>query len=169
MVKLKKATYNEVSTIMNIIEQAKLHLKEQGIDQWQDGYPNGETVQEDIDKGVGYCIFCEKQVAGYVCISFETEKDYEQIEGSWNKEEPYVVVHRFAMSDEFRGKHLTQDIFSSIETMGLDQKCSSIRIDTHENNKKMQYVLQKNSFSYCGIVFISGGKRLAFDKILQYC
>lgn len=167
MVQLRKATYHEISIIMNIIEQGKQHLKEQGIDQWQDGYPNSETIREDIDKGVGYCIVSQDQVAGYICISFEKEKDYEQIDGKWHSEQSYLVVHRLVMSDTFRGSHMTKDIFSFIENVGFQNGYFSVRIDTHEDNKKMQYVLRKYGFSYCGIVFVNRAKRLAYDKIFQ--
>lgn len=167
MVQLKHTTNNETPIIINIIEQGKQHLKEQGIDQWQDGYPNEAILKEDIYKKRGYCIVHNKQIIGYVCISFEKEEDYEQIDGNWNSKESYVVVHRFVICNEFRGKHFTKDIFSAIEKMGFENQCSSIRIDTHEDNKKMQYVLQKCGFSYCGIVLVGGAKRFAYDKILQ--
>ncbi len=37
---LKNISKNDVNLAVEIIDMAKKHLKEQGIDQWQNGYPN---------------------------------------------------------------------------------------------------------------------------------
>lgn len=38
--KFRKAAEKDINAIMNIINQAQNYFKEQGIDQWQNGYPN---------------------------------------------------------------------------------------------------------------------------------
>jgi RimJ/RimL family protein N-acetyltransferase len=43
---------------------------------------------------------------------------------------------------------------------------SLLRIDTHEDNKRMQHILAKNGFVYCGIVLQNGSDRLAYEKKL---
>ena len=41
---LRQTKLEDISRVMEIINQAKCYFKENGIDQWQDGYPNEETV-----------------------------------------------------------------------------------------------------------------------------
>ena len=38
--KLRLTTTNDLTAVMTIINQAKVYFKEQGINQWQDGYPD---------------------------------------------------------------------------------------------------------------------------------
>ena len=41
----------------------------------------------------------------------------------------------------------------------------NIKIDTHEDNLIMQKLLEKNSFKYCGVIYLlDGSKRIAFEK-----
>ena len=42
--KLRLTTTNDLTAVMTIINQAKVYFKEQGINQWQDGYPDELTI-----------------------------------------------------------------------------------------------------------------------------
>ncbi|MBM6799777.1 GNAT family N-acetyltransferase, partial [Coprobacillus cateniformis] len=48
---IKKSSVNDVQAIMKLVHQAQLYFKNNGIDQWQDGYPKDENIYSDIDKG----------------------------------------------------------------------------------------------------------------------
>ena len=48
--KLRHTTINDLPEVIEIINQAKLYFKNEGIDQWQDGYPNEDSIiNEPID------------------------------------------------------------------------------------------------------------------------
>ena len=42
--KFRIATSDDVSKIMEIVKQAQRYLKDQGINQWQNNYPDKETI-----------------------------------------------------------------------------------------------------------------------------
>ena len=44
MRRLRAAALSEVELAMDIINQAKAHLRAQGIDQWQTGYPDRDCL-----------------------------------------------------------------------------------------------------------------------------
>lgn len=166
MLTMEKANDNHCYQIEQIIEQARLHLKDQGIDQWQDGYPNLENIKSDISHQKGYIIIENNEILGYMYIDFDGELAYNDINGDWNSAEKYAVIHRLAISDEHRGKNLTSKIFDIATEYILSKNVTTIRIDTHLENKKMQHILNKNGFKMCGEIYIAGDMRLAFDKIL---
>ena len=46
------------------------------------------------------------------------------------------------------------------------------KTDTHENNEPMKKFLEKNGFSYCGVIYLDkepdvGEKRIAYEKIIK--
>lgn len=41
---LRKSSRSDIESIMKIIHQAQNYFKENGIDQWQNNYPNEETI-----------------------------------------------------------------------------------------------------------------------------
>ena len=67
---IRKSTYEDIPSILEIIQDAKDYLKSQNIDQWQGPYPEAEDIQEDIDRGVSYVYEENDKVIG----SFNIEK-----------------------------------------------------------------------------------------------
>ena len=51
MRRLRAAALSEVELAMDIINQAKAHLRAQGIDQWQTGYPDRDCLERDVRTG----------------------------------------------------------------------------------------------------------------------
>ncbi len=164
----RKAKESDIDSIMNIIKQAQDYFKESGIDQWQNNYPNIETIKNDIEKGYGYVLVNDGEVVGTVAVSFDGERTYENIyEGNWISNLDYAVVHRLAIDNRYKGQGLASVIMKSIEEMCLKRNVHSIRIDTHQDNKSMQRLIEKNGFKYCGIIYLADtSKRLAYEKLI---
>jgi acetyltransferase len=96
--KLQIVKEEDFEIAMNMINVAKQHLKEQGIDQWQNGYPDEACIHNDIINKRGYFLSDENQELGYLCIDFDGEPAYEKLDGKWLSDGKYVVVHRLALS-----------------------------------------------------------------------
>lgn len=166
MIKLRKVKEDEIMMALCFIEQAKAHLKEQGIDQWQDGYPNLDSVKEDVSAYRGYFITDDGVPAGYLCLDFEGESVYRQLDGQWECNEGYAALHRLAIGDAYRGKGVGKLAFGACETLCRDRGIHSIRVDTKDENPKMRHVVTENGYKYRGDVYYdSCGKRMAFEKV----
>lgn len=164
----RKAIYTDIENIMEIITQAQDYLKSKGIDQWQNNYPNMETIKNDICNKDGYIVLENENIVGYVVVSFNKEKSYEKVYGGqWISNNEYAVIHRLAVHKNYRGKDVSTIIIESVEKLCLVKNIKSIKVDTHEYNKSMQKLLKKNSFIYCGVIFLEdGNKRIAFEKLI---
>jgi len=166
--KFTKAVKEDVNSIMNIIMQAQDYFKENAINQWQDNYPNFETVKKDIINKNGYVLSKNNNVVGTVVVTFDGDKNYEFIyNGEWVSYDKYAVIHRMAVDSNYKGIGLSSVIIKNIEKICLDKDIHSIRIDTHKENISMQRLLQKNGFQYCGIIYLEDkSERIAFEKTL---
>ncbi len=163
---LELAKPKEAETCFAIIQEAKQFQKAQGFTQWTEDYPNQETILQDIQTKKGYVVTVDGQIAGYLCVDFTGEPAYESIEGKWNTNLPYAVVHRMAFSQDFRNLGLSHITFSLIEDLCRSKGIRSIRVDTDFPNKRMQHILEKNGFSQCGVVMFQGSGKLAYDKVI---
>lgn len=152
---------------MNMINDAKRHLKEQGIDQWQNGYPDEACIRRDIAGRKGYFLSDGMQVLGYLCIDFDGEPAYDELNGEWISGGKYAAVHRLAVSDRFRGKGISGDVFRLVEQYALEKGAASVRMDTDAGNQKMQHILRKNGFTCCGTIWFDNSEKIAFEKILK--
>ena len=165
----RKAVESDVNNIMNIIKQAQAYLKEQGINQWQDNYPNVETISNDIADKNSYVLLKDNNIVATAAVSFDGEKTYDSIyEGEWISNNEYAVIHRIAVDSNYKGLGLSSQIIKNVEQVCLNKGVNSIKVDTHEENISMQKLLKKNKFDYCGIIYLEDrSKRIAFEKILH--
>lgn len=162
----RRATAVDIPRIWEIIQQAIVRRKNDGSQQWQDGYPNESIIAQDIAKGIGYIITDDSTIAGYAAILFNDEPAYEQIKGTWQTNGDFAVVHRVAISDDYLGKGLAQNIFILTEDLAKTNNIFSIKVDTNFDNIPMLKILKKLGYTYCGEVTFRGGIRKAFEKIL---
>lgn len=165
----RQAKETDISNIMNIIMQAQDYLKEQGIDQWQNNYPNIETIKNDIAHKYSYILEQDNRIVATVAVSFDGETTYDTIwDGEWISNDKYAVIHRIAVDDNYKGLGIATQIMNKVEELCLDNKVHSIRIDTHKQNLTMQKLLLKNDFKYCGIIYLQdSNKRIAFEKMVD--
>ena len=163
----RKTVEADIDSIMSIIKQAQSYFKKNGVDQWQNNYPNIEVIDNDIKAGNSYVLVKDNKVVATAAISFCKEKTYEHIfEGTWISNGEYAVVHRIAVDSNHKGLGVASQIFKYIEELCINRGVSSIKVDTHECNLSMQKLLRKNKFEYCGVIYLEeNSKRLAFEKI----
>lgn len=161
---IRLAGIEEVQIAMDIINDAKVHLMEQGINQWQTGYPDHGCIEKDIIQQKGYFIVEDEDILGYLCVDYDGESSYKDMQGTWNTSESYVVVHRMAFTDKARGKGISCIVFRLVEELSKEKGIRSFRVDTDANNHKMKHILKKNGFSYCGKIWFDNSEKIAFDK-----
>lgn len=168
--KFVRATMDHHSLIMPLIRDAQNFLKQNGVDQWQNGFPSTEDIKNDINHRHSYVIYTEDKLIGFVVYSTDIEEVYNHpIEGSLKLSGPYLTIHRTAVSKDFRGKGISRAMFSFAELLAKENDCSILRIDTHKDNKVMQHIIEREGFSYCELVQLPPEnelrmRRLVFEK-----
>lgn len=165
---LRKSLPEDIPAIMELVGQAQEYFRSKGIDQWQNGYPNPDSIMNDIALEHGFVLEKEGIIVATAMISFDGEPTYNKIDGAWLTDQPYVVVHRVAVRNDLKGQNLAGEIFDHVEQMCRERGINSFRVDTHEKNLSMQRLLTKRGFRYCGIITVSyGAERFAFEKVLD--
>ena len=157
---IRLATYDDLDEIRNIFLVAKGKMVSDGnLEQWKDiDYPFCYT-KEDIDKGQCYVIENDNKelVATFVYIVGE-DPTYSYIEGKWLNNNKYGTIHRIASNN--KEEHIFKTVLDYVLSSKID-----IRIDTHKDNKRMKHLIEKNGFTYCGIIYVRDGTpRLAYQK-----
>ena len=160
---IRLAFPNEVDAIIQVIEGAKQCLAEAGSTQWQNGYPDADTIIEDIISGQAYVALEEGELLAYAAVTKSPEKAYEAIyDGNWEgRESEYLVFHRIAVASDVQGQGVAQSFLEGL-IEGFDYL--DFRSDTHAKNKAMQHIFEKLGFKQVGKVPVDG-ERLAYQKI----
>ncbi len=163
---LRLANFSEITAIWEILQQAIEQRKLDGSEQWQNGYPNQQTVFDDITNGYGYVITDNDIIIAYAAIIFGVEPAYNEIKGQWLTNGDYVVVHRVATSNAVKGKGVATKLFKLLEDLSAEHNVFSIKVDTNFDNVPMLKILEKLGYTYCGEIFFGGAPRKAFEKVL---
>ncbi len=163
----RKATAIDIPQVWVIIQQAILRRKNDGSKQWQDGYPNKDVIQQDIEKGAGYVLTDDDSIISYAAIIFNDEPAYEHLKGQWLTNKEFVVIHRLAVSDEYLGKGFAKKMIHFTEEIATTNNIFSIKVDTNFDNIAMLKIFEGLGYIYCGEVEFRGGIRKAFEKTLS--
>ncbi|MDZ5129676.1 GNAT family N-acetyltransferase [Clostridium perfringens] len=166
----RQANISDLDQIVEIIELSKKYLKETKVDQWQDGYPAKEDLRRDIESGNSYVLTNKDEIVATTVISLDGESTYNSIfNGEWITNEEYIVMHRVAVHDRYKGKGIFKELIKEAENLALNKWIFSIKIDTHRDNISMQKAVLKNDFKKCGIIYLEdGSERIAFEKVMKY-
>ena len=172
-VECRPVTEADVEDVDLLFRQSRNYLKKHRVDQWQDGYPNAETVRGDIERGEGYVMTYGGRVAGYFCLSARPEPCYDALtDGKWRFDGPYTVLHRSCVGAEFRGTGMADRLIRAAEELTRSMGISDIRVDTHRHNEAMKKLLRRCGYQYRGNVLYDVGeshdpRRQAFEKVLK--
>ena len=156
---IRLATLNDLDAIKAIFNIAKKKMVNDGnLKQWQDiDYPFCYT-KEDIEKKQCYVVTLDDEVVATFVYIVGEDPTYSYIEGSWLNNNKYGTIHRIASNGKV--PHIFKLVLDYITKNKLD-----IRIDTHEDNKRMKHLIESNGFSYCGIIYVKDRTpRLAYQK-----
>ena len=135
-------------------------MREHGkADQWDDSYPSRELLEKDIAFGNSYIVEDDEKnlAATFAFIKGEDPTYYGIENGAWLNHEPYGTIHRLAGNPSCHG-------IASGCIGWCKSQIGNLRADTHEDNKIMQHLLEKNGFVRCGIIHLANGApRIAYQ------
>ena len=154
----------DISRIWEILQEAIALRAAQGSQQWQDGYPNRNVVEQDIANAYGYVVEKDGLIIAYVAVIADGDPAYEAIDGAWMSNDPYLVIHRVAVTQSPYHKGVASIILREVEGVALASGIRSVRFDTNYDNAAMLHLAKKFDYVYCGKVLMRGGERLAFEK-----
>ena len=157
---IRLAEYSDLDRILLVYEKAKQYMDRSGNpNQWKVGYPPESMLRDDILKRQLFVVTEENTVHAVFFFAIGEDETYKRIyEGDWKSDTPYGVIHRVGSDGEMRGVMRAVVDFCS-------HRIEHLRIDTHDDNKTMQHVLEKLGFVRCGIIYLpTGAPRIAYQR-----
>ncbi|OXZ35678.1 GNAT family N-acetyltransferase [Finegoldia magna] len=162
------AKQNDIAEIMEIVENAKIYMKENKINQWSENYPNEDVFLADLKENRLYVAEIKGKVVGMAVLVLDGDADYKNIDGKWLSDGEYGVIHRIAVNPDYKSQNVAKNLLDFFENKLKELNYDSIRVDTHKDNKSMLRFIEKNGFQKCGIVYIrKTDERIAFEKLLK--
>lgn len=171
---IRQARIEDLNEVLTVIADAKELLKNNGSLQWQDkdGYPNYQTLKNDIDKQSLYVKTINGVIAGIAVLGKDGEPAYDNIyQGNWLNNEKFYVIHRLAVKKEYYRQGIAKEILTFFEQVTQSMGVDNIKIDTTQENIAMNNLLINCGYQKCGVIYLNrkdvyDKERLAYQKVL---
>lgn len=167
----RKARKEDIKEIMMIIRSAQVLLKEDGSDQWQDGSPSREQLLQDIEENLCHLLLINDCIVGTASLLERPDPNYHAIyQGEWQYQAKYTTIHRLAIDQSYRGRGLASNFLAYLISYSLSKGFNYIRIDTHEQNYRVQALVESFNFHCSGLVYVSPGpkgERLVYELEIE--
>ena len=156
---IRKSKPEDLPRLMEIFAHARSFMVSTGNpDQWAEDYPGRELLLKDIGSSDSYVVQAGSVVVATFVLRAGDDPTYRVIyDGEWPDDGPYATIHRIASDGSRKG------ILHLVMKFALE-RFSSIRIDTHRDNRVMRAAILREGFRYCGIIRCwNGTERLAYQ------
>jgi len=164
---IRKGKISELDNIMKMYKSCVSGMIKNGIDQWDETYPDNKTIFEDLDNQSYYVVEEKKEIIGGINIDQNQDKTYLDI--NWeDKTNSFLVVHRLAVKEEFWNKKIGKDLMLFAENIVIKKGLNSIRLDTYSNNPKAMEFYRRLGYRKLGSINLKPNKNeyYCFEKII---
>ncbi|MBC8266930.1 MAG: GNAT family N-acetyltransferase [Flavobacteriales bacterium] len=165
---IRKATIADLDGIMDMYISCVKGMIANGIDQWDETYPNAEVIKEDLIAQT-YFIAIEKGIIiGGINIDQKQDPTYLAIDWQ-DKTNQFLVVHRLAVKAEYWKNGIGKSLMLFTENLVIEKGLNSIRLDTYSGNPKALEFYNKLGYTELGTIYLKEGKNeyYCFEKIIR--
>lgn len=167
-VRVRLAVYDDLGSVLGLTRRCAEALRANGIDQWDQVYPDLATIERDIEDGTLHVAESDGKVVGCVTLNEAQDPTYATV--SWELVESRVgVVHRLMIDPALQGKGLARNLMSYVETLAGSQGLRTIRLDAYTQNLTALALYDKLGYRRAGIVQLRKGPFWCFEKRTAVC
>jgi len=165
---IRKATIADLDGIMLMYNSCVKGMIENGIDQWDETYPNAEFITDDIISKTYYIAIENGIVIGGVTINQNQDKTYLAMDWK-DKSDSFLVVHRLAVKVEFWKNGIGKSLMLFTENLVSGKGLKSIRLDTYSGNPKAMEFYIRLGYAELGSIDLKPDKEkyYCFEKIIK--
>ena len=155
---IRKANKTDLENIMKMYISCVKGMIKNGIDQWDDTYPNTEVITQDLEKQSYYVAEIEGKIIGGINIDQNQDKTYLDIDWE-DKSDSFLVVHRLGVKEECWDKNIGKDLMIFSEKLVTEKGLKSIRLDTYSGNPKAMEFYKRLGYIKLGYIYLKEGKK----------
>ena len=155
------AALNDIDVIFDIYNECVKKLDDRGIYQWDNIYPDYNTIKNDIELGQMYIIrnFCDILACGVI------NDDTEGYENGRFSEESFKVIHRLCVKTNVQGSGLGVRMLEELEKIIFDMGVKSICLDVFPQNMAAINLYAHRGYKEVGSAFYRKGRFILMEKI----
>ena len=151
---------------MDLVRACIVNMQSQGIDQWDDIYPDRGTIQHDVDDRAVFIARIPGVIAGMATLNEHQDPEYAEV--PWRFFDRPAVIHRLMVAPAAEGKGVARTLMRFLETRGESIGCNCIRLDVFERNPRAVRFYERCSYHRAGQVRFRKGNFYCYEKALGH-
>lgn len=149
---IRKATYKDIDSILEITRTCALFMTNQGVFQWNENYPSKKAFENDVLRDELYVLETNTKIIGCIVVSTFMDKEYIPIK--WQTpNRNNIYIHRLAVHPEQQGKGYARKLMNFAETLAKNNHFTSIRLDTFSKNVRNQKFYELRNYKRLGEIY----------------
>jgi ribosomal protein S18 acetylase RimI-like enzyme len=165
---IRKANKEDLENIMKMYKSCVTGMLENGIDQWDETYPNTDIIIEDLNVSTYYVAEMDGTIIGGVNIDKNQDDTYLALDWE-DQSDSFLVVHRLGVKEEFWNKKIGKNLMLFTEKLVVKKRLKSIRLDTYSGNPKAMEFYRRLGYTELGTIDLKSDKDkyYCFEKIIK--
>jgi ribosomal protein S18 acetylase RimI-like enzyme len=155
----------ELPDVVGLFSQAVTCMQKKGIDQWDDQYPDAQTLITDLASGNAYGLYEERGLTGYIVLNEIQPEEYHSVD--WTTSGRILVIHRLCINPTFQGEGRAKFMIGFAEEHARANGYSAIRLDAFPPNTRALALYENTRYSYAGTVHFRKGMFFCYEKTLR--
>ena len=156
----------DLPELCSLLERAKEALERQEIFQWDEAYPNEETLAGDIGRGELFVGVDQGGARVFYVLNRECNREYEN--GAWKYPHvPHYIIHRLCVDPAFQGQGLGKQAMEHMESQVISLGAGAVRLDAFMENPSALGFYRKLGYDIVGYAQWRKGSFCLMEKYLN--
>lgn len=159
---IKQLNQENLEDAYLVIKDVISSMRKNGIDQWDDIYPDKSVIMKDIglNQAVGY--FDGDNLVGYMALNDEFAPEYNSV--NWKTNVPALIVHRLSVISAKQGNGIAAKMMLYAWQYAKENNYCSVRLDAFVKNPFANRLYIKLGYNKPGIIKLRKGLFNCYEK-----
>ena len=163
-IEIREASIADVEPVLGLVRACIAGMRSQGIDQWDDVYPDRGTIEGDVHGSTAVVAIADQTLAGFAVLNEHQEPEYGKV--PWTFTSRAAVIHRMMVAPSIEGRGVARALMTFLERCATVSGYSSIRLDAFVNNARAVRFYERCDYRRAGQVRFRKGDFYCFEKAL---
>lgn len=150
---------------MNLVSACIAEMRSNGIDQWDDLYPDRTMIETDVLSGSAFLSMTVDGIAGMVVLNDRQEPEYAAV--PWAVSGRVAVVHRLMVAPAWERRGVARALMHFVEARASMLGYGCIRLDVFCQNPRAMRFYEQAGYRRAGRVRFRKGLFDCLEKSLR--
>lgn len=149
--RIELADEGTIPRVMEIFSRCIYSMREQGIYQWDEIYPDLESVVEDARSQSLFVARQDERCVGSVCLNRNAPEQYRSVSWSYPSMSA-LVVHRLCVDPQWQRQGVARQLMDFAEQFAQLEGYAIIRLDAYLGNPTAIQLYERRGYQRMGEV-----------------